>query len=62
MLLIKVDLMEFKPLDPDFFYGVEIKNYCAFTINETSQHIRNYKYAQTQVEKIMRLIDDELNN
>ena len=61
MLLTKVDMLEFRAIDPDFFHGLEIKNYCAFTLNETNQHIRNYKYALTQVDKVMRLIDNELN-
>lgn len=31
MLLTKVDMMEFKALDPDFFHGIEIKNYGVYT-------------------------------
>jgi len=62
MLLSKVDMIEFKAIDPDYFYGVEMKNYCVFTLNETSQHIRNYEYAQGQVKKVMELIDEELLN
>ena len=61
MLLTKVDMIEFVPTDPDFLYGMEIKNYCAFTLNEISRHIRTYKYAQNQVDKVARLIDDELS-
>tara|TARA_R110002073_G_scaffold14554_2_gene59328 strand:- start:8186 stop:8845 length:660 start_codon:yes stop_codon:yes gene_type:complete len=60
MLLTKVDMIEFKAVDPDFFYGVEIKNYCGFTLNETSQHIQNYLKAQSQVNKVIILIDTEL--
>jgi len=61
MLLSRVDMVEFKALEPNFFYGVEIKNYSAFTINETSQHIQRYKSAQIQVDKVLRLIDVELS-
>jgi hypothetical protein len=61
MLLSKVDMMEFKALDYDYFYGVEIKNYCAFTLNETGRHIDSYKYAQSQVNKVIALINDELS-
>lgn len=61
MLLSKVDMLQFEAIDPAFFYGIEIKNYCAFTLNETSQHIRSYKYAQNQVNKVSKLIDAELN-
>ena len=33
MLLTKVDMIEFKAIDPSFFYDLEIKNYCAhFTL------------------------------
>ena len=60
MLLSKVDMIEFHAVDPDFFYGVEIKNYCVFTLNETSQHIQTYEYAQKRVKKVMDLIDEEL--
>jgi len=61
MLLTKVDMIEFKAIDPSFFYDLEIKNYCAYTLNETSQHINSYKYAQAQVDKLTRLIEEELN-
>lgn len=57
MLLSKVDMVKFVAIEPDFFYGIEVKNYCAFTLNETSNHLRTYKYAQNQVEKVKRLID-----
>lgn len=60
MLLTKVDMIEFKAVDPDFFYGVEIKNYCGYTLDETSQHIQNYMKAQSQVNKVIKLIDAEL--
>lgn len=60
MLLTKVDMIEFKAVEPDFFYGVEIKNYCGFTLNETSQHIQMYQLAQNQVQKVMQLIEKEL--
>jgi hypothetical protein len=60
MLLTNLDMVEFKATDPNFFYSVEIKNYCAFTLDETSQHIRTYKYAQNQVEKLSKAIDLEL--
>ena len=60
MLISKVDLMEFKVIDEAFFYGPEIKNYSAFTLNETSQHIKNYEYAQSQVAKVIKLIDKDL--
>ena len=62
MLLSKVDMIDFKATDPDYFYGVEIKNYCAFTLNETGQHIDIYKYAQRQVNKVMELIKNELSD
>lgn len=61
MLLTKVDMVGFKALDIDFFYSVEIKNYCAFTLNETTQHIQTYKHAQNQIEKLRQLIEIELN-
>ena len=60
MMLTKVDMVEFKALDPEFFYNIEIKNYCAFTLNETSQHIGTYKNAQSQVARLTQLIDAEL--
>jgi len=60
MLLTKVDMIKFKAVDPNFFYGIQIKNYCAFTLNETKQHIRTYKYAQKQIYKLIKVIDDEL--
>ncbi len=61
MLLTKVDMTKLKAIDSKFFYGVEIKNYCGFTLNETSQHIRTYKYAQKQLVKVTDLIDNELS-
>jgi len=60
MLLSRVDMMAFKAVDPGFFFSVEVKNYCAFALNETSLHIQNYKYAQRQVDRIMQLVGDEL--
>jgi len=60
MLLTKVDMVAFQTIDPQFFYGLEVKNYCAYTLNETEQHIRTYKVAQEQVSKVMRLIESEL--
>ena len=60
MLLSKVDMVKFKAIEPDFFYDIEMKNYAVFTLNETRQHIRTYRYAQNQVNKLMKLIDDEL--
>jgi hypothetical protein len=62
MLLSKVDMIKFQAIDPAFFYEIEIKNYCAYTLNETDQHIRTYKYALGQVDKVTKLIDSELNN
>lgn len=61
MLLTKVDMIEFETIDPDYFYGIEMKNYCAYTLNETSQHIRTYEYAQKQVEKVKNAINLELS-
>ena len=52
--------MELRPLDRDLFYSIELKNYCAFTLNETSQHINTYKVTQRQVEKVKKLIDEDL--
>ena len=60
MLLTKVDMVTFKAVDPNFFYDIEIKNYAVFTLSETRQHIRTYKYAQKQVHKLMELIGEEL--
>lgn len=60
MLLSKVDMIEFKAIDPDYFYGVEIKNYNVFTINETDQHIRMYKYARQQASRVLEVIENEL--
>jgi len=62
ILLSKVDMIDFKAMDSDYFYGIEIKNYCAFTLNETSQHIGNYEYAQSQVNTVMQLIENELSD
>ncbi|NER15076.1 hypothetical protein GWK08_16600 [Leptobacterium flavescens] len=61
MLISKVDMTELRTTDPDYFYGIEIKNYCAYTLNETDRHIKNYKYAQNQVNNVMKLIKDELS-
>ncbi len=60
ILLTKVDMTKNKPIDPEFFYSIRVKNYCVFTLNETRQHIRTYKFAQNQVYKLMKIIDDEL--
>ncbi len=57
MLISKVDITELKAINKDFFYGTEMKNYCAFTLNETNRHIKNYERAQSQVTKVMKLID-----
>ena len=62
MLLTKMDWSLYRPVEPEFFYGLEIKNYCAFTLNETSQHIATYQIAQKQISKVMQLIDTELND
>ncbi len=60
ILLTKVDMTINKPIDSDFFYSIQIKNYCVFTLSETKQHIQTYKFAQNQVYKLMKIIDDEL--
>ena len=62
ILLSKVDMIELKAIDPTYFYSVEIKNYCAYTLGETSRHIQNYKYAQGQVAKVMALIEKDLGD
>ena len=62
MLLSKVDMIAFEAIDPDYFYGVEVKNYCAYALSETGRHIKNYKYAQSQVRKVMNLINEDLTN
>lgn len=61
MLLTKLDYIEFEAVDPEFFYGIEIRNYCAYTINETNQHIGNYQVALKQVGKVAELIEGELS-
>jgi hypothetical protein len=60
MLLTKVDMLAFEVTDPTFFYGIEIRNYSYYTLNETNQHIRMYKLAQKQASKVMELIQTEL--
>jgi len=62
LLHTKVDISEFKVVDPDFLYGLEVKNFMAFTLNETSQHISNYTHAQNQINKVMELLEIELKN
>ena len=61
MLLSNMDWTVYRPVVPEFFFGLEIKNYCAFTLNETSQHIDTYKRTQKQISKVIQLIDAELN-
>lgn len=62
MLLSKIDMSAFKVVDEAFFYGIEIKNYSAFTLSEISRHIKVYKSAQSQVGKVIKLIDKDLAN
>jgi hypothetical protein len=61
ILLNKMDMVEFRAIDPDFFYGIEIKNYCAFTLNETNQQNQTYKQALKQIDKLMLLIEAEID-
>jgi hypothetical protein len=62
MLISKVDMMEMKAIDPEYFYSVEITNYCGFTLSETARHLKNYQYAQNQVNEVMSLIENELSD
>ena len=61
MLLSNVDMMEFKAVDSSFFYSLEIKNYCAFTLSETKIHIGMYARTKDQVNAVIELIENELN-
>ncbi|MEQ9403131.1 MAG: hypothetical protein RIM99_06080 [Cyclobacteriaceae bacterium] len=58
MILGKRDMISGEVLDPDFFYSIRIKNYAAFTLNDTSQHIQQYKYALKQIVKLLDLMNE----
>ncbi len=60
MLLTKVDMVNLVAVDEEFFYSTLIKNYAAYALDETERHIQVYNYAQKQVFKLMKLIDEEL--
>ncbi len=62
MLLSQVDMSNMEVADPDFFYGIEIRNYTIFALNETGQHINSYNYAQKQIGKLMALINSEISD
>lgn len=49
MLLTKVEMVKFNTIDTDYFYSLEIRTYCIFTLNETTQHTQTYKYAKIQI-------------
>jgi hypothetical protein len=57
LILNKVDMVAQTPIDPDFFYSIEVKNYCAFSINDTQQHNQFYKSAIKQLNKLFLLMD-----
>lgn len=57
VLLSKVDMEKFKAVDIDFFYGLQMKNYCAYNLNETSIHFQSKK----QVEKLIIVIEKDLS-
>lgn len=60
-LFRKIDKINNKPIDIDFFYSIEQKNYAHFALNETNQHIQSYKDALKQVVKLIKLINFNLN-
>ncbi|MCA6075094.1 DUF6090 family protein [Fulvivirga sedimenti] len=62
MLLRQVDMSNLEVADPDFFYGIEIRNYTIFALNETDQHINSYNHAQRQIGNLMTLIKSEISN
>ena len=62
MLLSRVDMTVLEAIDPNFFYGIEIKNYAAFALNETMRHIKNYEYTLSQVTKTIQLLELEIND
>lgn len=62
MLISKVDMTATKAVDADFFYSTEMKNYCAYTLNETRRHIATYRNTQEQIARVKSLIDSELDN
>lgn len=57
LILNKADMVTQKTADPDFFYTLEVKNYCAFVINDTSQHQKLYERALKQVNKLLDMIE-----
>jgi hypothetical protein len=58
MILSKMDMLTQQPTDPDFFYGLEVKNYAAYTMNDTNNINYEYKRAIKQVSKILQMMDD----
>lgn len=57
LLLGELDMLTQKPTDPDFFYDLKIKNYCAYTMSDTNNLITEYKQAIKQVSKILQMMD-----
>ncbi|MFY0686684.1 MAG: hypothetical protein JXQ90_05945 [Cyclobacteriaceae bacterium] len=61
LLLSEVDMLTQKPVREDFYYSLPIRNYCVYTINDTNNHINEYKLGVRQIQKLLSLIDEELD-
>ncbi len=56
MIATKLDMTNLHTPYPDFFYSLVMKNYCAYTINDTNMLINQYKQALKQVNKLLKMI------
>lgn len=56
LVIQHIDMITKEPTDIEFFYSLEVRNYCAFTINDTNNLI--YEYGQTlkQVQKVLQMM------
>lgn len=57
-LLAARDMISNEIIDEDFFYGVEFKNWTAYTYNDTKNMTYSYQSILKQLNKILSIIDD----
>lgn len=61
-LLAARDMISNEIIDEDFFYGVEFKNWTAYTYNDTKNMTYSYQNILKQLNKILSIIDSEKSN
>lgn len=56
LVITKMDMITQVPTDIAFFYSLEVRNYCGFTISDTNNLIYEYSATLKQVKKVLEMM------